>query len=100
MGTADPSVSKYIAEAQRVLAKSGLVYKMHGYGTGIEGEFSKVMKVIEQMHEAVHASGAPRIASDIRIGTRMDKLGSLDAKVASVEKILAQDPKTSSATQQ
>ncbi|GAA5841567.1 hypothetical protein JCM11251_001263 [Rhodosporidiobolus azoricus] len=87
----EASVSKYVAEMQRVLKKSGLKYEMHGYGTGIEGEFSAVTKVIEEMHEAVHAMGCPRIASDIRIGTRTDKQGSLAAKVASVEKLLAQD---------
>ncbi|GAA5978863.1 hypothetical protein JCM11641_003592 [Rhodosporidiobolus odoratus] len=95
LGTADPSVSKYVAEAQRVLEKSGLVYKMHGYGTGIEGEFSDVTKVIEEMHEAVHKLGVMRIASgafqfdNIRLGTRLDKPSTLDAKMASVEKLLA-----------
>lgn len=68
---------------------------MHGYGTGIEGEFSEVMKVIEQCHEVVHASGCPRIASDIRIGTRTDKAATLEAKVSSVEKLLASDAKKS-----
>lgn len=32
MGTAEASVSQWIAEAQRVVEKSGLSYKMHGYG--------------------------------------------------------------------
>ncbi|GAA6026996.1 hypothetical protein JCM8097_006026 [Rhodosporidiobolus ruineniae] len=93
----EASVSKYIAEAQRVLQKSGLKYEMHGYGTGIEGEFSKVTAVIEEMHKAVHAIGAPRIASDIRIGTRLDKQSSLVGKVKSVEALLAKD--SSSGTQ-
>ncbi|KAI5475400.1 NicO-domain-containing protein [Pseudohyphozyma bogoriensis] len=83
--------SKYIAECQRVLEKSGLVYKLHGYGTGLEGEYSEVMKAIEACHEAVHAMGCPRIATDIRIGTRVDKKGTLDNKVSSVEDILSKD---------
>ncbi|KWU46474.1 hypothetical protein RHOSPDRAFT_31930 [Rhodotorula sp. JG-1b] len=97
------SVSKYIAECQRVLEKSGLKYEaslvslaptvsegsqLHGYGTGLEGEYGEVMKVIEQCHEAIHAMGCPRIATDIRIGTRTDKKGSLAAKVSSVKNIL------------
>ncbi|GAA5868313.1 hypothetical protein JCM1840_005632 [Sporobolomyces johnsonii] len=95
MGT-EASVSKYIAETQRVLERTGLKYQLHGYGTGIEGEFSDVMKAIEKCHEALHKMGCPRLASghvnhpaDIRIGTRTDKQGSLDAKVASVQEILA-----------
>lgn len=85
------SVSKYIAECQRVLEKSGLKYELHGYGTGLEGEYGEVMKVIEQCHEAIHAMGCPRIATDIRIGTRTDKQGSLAAKVSSVKNILQDD---------
>ena len=46
------------------------------------------MKVIEQCHAAIHAMGCPRIATDIRIGTRVDKTGTLHNKVASVEKLL------------
>ncbi|POY74367.1 hypothetical protein BMF94_2561 [Rhodotorula taiwanensis] len=88
MGIQEVGVSKYIAECQRVLEKSGLKYELHGYGTGVEGEYSAVMKVIEECHEAVHAMGCPRIATDIRIGTRTDKKGSLAAKVSSVKDIL------------
>ncbi|GAA6051176.1 hypothetical protein JCM3770_002575 [Rhodotorula araucariae] len=87
----ETGVSKYIAEIQRVLAASGLKYELHGYGTGLEGEFSDVMKVIEQCHDALHKMGCPRIATDIRIGTRTDKQGSLAAKVASVKALLAND---------
>ncbi|KAK4058900.1 UPF0045 protein M15 [Microbotryomycetes sp. JL221] len=63
MGIGEPGVTKYIAECQRVLEKSGLKYQLHGYGTGVEGEYSEVMKVIEACHEAVHAMGAPRVAT-------------------------------------
>ncbi|GAA5989375.1 hypothetical protein JCM10908_001282 [Rhodotorula pacifica] len=85
------SVSKYIAECQRVLEKSGMKYELHGYGTGLEGEYSEVMKVIEQCHNAIHAMGCPRIATDIRIGTRVDKKGSLANKVSSVKTLLQDD---------
>ncbi|KAM0754024.1 hypothetical protein T439DRAFT_169785 [Meredithblackwellia eburnea MCA 4105] len=89
MGIGEVGVTKYIAECQRVLEKSGLEYKLHGYGTGLSGEFSEVMKAIEACHEAVHAMGCPRVATDIRIGTRTDKQGSLGAKVQSVMDNLA-----------
>jgi len=83
------SVGKYIAECQRVLAKTGLEYKMHGYGTGLEGPWDDVMNAIKACHKAVHEMGCPRVATDIRIGTRMDKPSSLSQKVESVEKRLA-----------
>ena len=55
----------------------------------MEGEFSEVMKVIEECHLSVHAMGCPRIATDIRIGTRTDKSGSLANKIQSVTDLLA-----------
>jgi uncharacterized protein (TIGR00106 family) len=69
-GIDSTSVAPYIAEVQRILAKSGLVYEMHGYGTGVEGEWDDVCRVIGLCHERVHAMGAVRISTDLRIGTR------------------------------
>ncbi|KAG9084424.1 hypothetical protein FS749_005241 [Ceratobasidium sp. UAMH 11750] len=97
MGTGDPSVGPQIAECQRVLEKSGLTYKLHGYGTNLEGPWSAVCKAIHDCHAAVHALGTPRVATDIRIGTRVDKklapgTGN-DGKVQRVLDILAADKK-------
>lgn len=39
------------------------MYQLHGYGTGLSGEFGEVMKAIEACHEAIHAMGCPRIAT-------------------------------------
>ena len=52
------------------------------------------MQAIHDCHAAVHAKGAPRIATDIRIGTRVDReiapgTGN-DGKVRRVEQILSQ----------
>lgn len=66
----DPSVAEYIAECARILEKSGLKYQMHGYGTNLEGPWSAVSQAIHDCHAAVHAKGAPRVTTDIRIGTR------------------------------
>ncbi|AAW44118.2 hypothetical protein CNBF1300 [Cryptococcus deneoformans B-3501A] len=94
MGLSVPSVGPQIAECQKVLEKSGLEYKLHGYGTNIEGPWDEVMKAIGDCHKAVHAMGTPRIATDIRIGTRTDKSitsGGNDGKVKRVEEILAKE---------
>lgn len=71
-----------------MLEKTGLKYQLGSYGTGVEGEFSEVCKAIELCHEAVHKMGCPRVATDIRIGTRLDKKGSMEDKVNSVKAIL------------
>ncbi|KAF7970231.1 hypothetical protein HWV62_24772 [Athelia sp. TMB] len=58
-----------------------------------EGKWSAVSQAIHDCHAAVHAKGAPRIATDIRIGTRIDReiadgTGN-EGKVKRVEDILA-----------
>lgn len=73
IGTGNTSVAEEIAECQRVLEQSGLKYTLHGYGTNLEGPWSKVSQAIHDCHAAVHAKGAQRIATDIRIGTRVDR---------------------------
>ena len=73
IGTSDPSVATYIAKCHQVLQKSGLEFKMHGYGTNLEGPWSAVCQTIQDCHQAVHDMGAARVATDIRIGTRTDR---------------------------
>lgn len=62
-----------------------------------EGPWSEVSKAIHDCHAAVHAMGAPRVATDIRIGTRVDReiapgTGN-EGKVKRVQDILAKDVK-------
>ena len=63
----------------------------------VEGPWTEVSKAIHDCHAAVHAKGAPRIATDIRIGTRVDRsiepgTGN-DSKLQRVQNILAKDAK-------
>lgn len=83
------SVSEYVAECQRVLAARGLRTELHAYGTNIEGEWDEVMSAIKECHEAVHRLGAPRITTTLKLGTRTDRVQSMDDKVQSVRDKLA-----------
>jgi len=47
--------------------------------------------VIGLTHQMLHERGVPRIQSDIRIGTRTDKVQSIEDKVKAVTDLLAQD---------
>lgn len=74
-----------------------LVCSTNGPSSDLEGPWLQVSQAIHDCHVAVHAKGAPRIATDIRIGTRTDRdiahgEGN-DGKVKRVEEILAKDPK-------
>lgn len=83
------SVSRHVAECQRVLQEAGLTHTMHAYGTNVEGEWDEVFAAIRRCHERVHAVGAPRISTSIRVGTRTDREQSMSDKLESVRDKLA-----------
>ncbi|KAK5136697.1 hypothetical protein LTR08_002350 [Meristemomyces frigidus] len=91
IGTPSASVSKEVAQVQRLLKASGVKYSMHSAGTTIEGSWDECTKLIGQCHSLLHAHGTVRIHTDIRIGTRTDKQQGFADKVAAVEKLLASD---------
>ena len=79
------SVSEYVAACERVLEEAGLTTQLHAYGTNIEGEWDAVFAAVKRCHETVHAMGAPRIATVIKLGTRVDRDQTMDDKVRSVQ---------------
>ncbi|MBD1400327.1 MTH1187 family thiamine-binding protein [Pelovirga terrestris] len=79
------SVSSYIARCQKILEDAGLTINLHAYGTNIEGDFDQVFAAIKRCHEDIHAAGAPRISTTIRLGTRIDREQSMQDKIRSVE---------------
>jgi uncharacterized protein (TIGR00106 family) len=72
-----------------VLQEAGLKNQLHAYGTNIEGEWDLVMAAVKRCHERIHAMGAPRITTTIKLGTRVDKEQTMADKVTSVETKLA-----------
>lgn len=78
------SVSEYVVACHEVLEGAGLKTKLHAYGTNIEGEWEQVMNAVKACHEKVHAMGAPRITTTIKMGTRTDRSQSMDDKINSV----------------
>ena len=78
------SVSEYVVACHQVLKEKGLKTQLHAYGTNVEGEWDEVMAAVKECHEKVHCLGAPRITTTIKMGTRVDRLQSMDEKVSSV----------------
>ena len=78
------SVSKYVAECQRVLEDAGLEHSLHAYGTNISGDWDAVFAAVKRCHERVHELGAPRITTSIKVGTRTDRNQSMQDKIDSV----------------
>lgn len=79
------SVSKYVAECEKIFKQAGLKINLHSYGTNIEGEWEEVFLAIKKCHEVVHEMGFPRISTNMRFGTRTDREQSLEDKIKSVE---------------
>lgn len=83
--TGKVSVRAEVARAHAILKETGLPVLLHGYGTNIEGEYRVIMEALERIHEELHAGGAPRISTTIRIGSRTDKSQSIRDKIEAVE---------------
>ncbi len=79
------SLSKYVAACERVLAETGLHYELHANGTNVEGEWDAVFAAIKLCHEALHQMGAPRLSTLIKVGTRTDRLQTMENMVMSVQ---------------
>jgi uncharacterized protein (TIGR00106 family) len=82
------SLSPYIAACQKVLQEAGVKSVLHSYGTNIEGEWDEVFAAVKSCHETVHAMGAPRITTTIKLGTRTDRNQTIEEKVRSVQEKL------------
>ena len=79
------SLSRYVAECERVLKEAGLKTVLHANGTNIEGDWDEVFAAVRRCHEVLHNMGVPRVTATLRVGTRTDKVQSLEDKVRSVE---------------
>ena len=82
------SVSPYVAACEKILTEAGLKTHLHAYGTNIEGEWDVVFAAVKRCHEVLHAMGAPRVSSSLKVGTRTDRMQTMDDKVRSVEEKL------------
>ena len=78
------SLSPYVAEVERLLQSRGLKAVLHANGTSVEGEWEAVMDCIRACHERLHDMGVPRIHTDIRLGTRVDRMQKMEDKISSV----------------
>ena len=82
------SVSKYIAECEKILNEAGLETHLHAYGTNVAGDWEDVFAAVRRCHEREHDLGAPRITTTIKVGTRTDRVQTMDEKIVSVQQKL------------
>jgi len=82
------SLSRYIAQCERVLKEAGLKTQVHAYGTNIEGEWDAVVAAVKGCHQVLHEAGVPRLSTVLKLGTRIDRDQSMEDKVRSVSEKL------------
>ena len=79
------SLRKEIAIAHKILQDTGLPLQLHGYGTNIEGDYDVIVEAIKKIHMTLHAQGLPRLHTNIKLGSRIDKKQSLADKIKAVQ---------------
>ena len=86
LGTKTPSVSKYIADALRVLGKEkNIIYELTAMGTIVETDsLDLLLTLAKKMHQAVLSGKINRVVTTIKIDDRKDKKISIEEKVSSV----------------
>ena len=82
--TGRTSVREEVALAHRILADTGLPVLLHGYGTNIEGDYDAIFAALKRVHEELHARGAVRISTTIRLGSRSDKEQTIQDKLRAI----------------
>ena len=85
LGTATPSVSRYVAGVERILAGTTLKHQLTAMGTIIEGEVDEILAVVRRMHEHPFTMGAQRVSTSLRIDDRRDKPVTMAGKLAAVK---------------
>jgi uncharacterized protein (TIGR00106 family) len=92
LGRAETSASRYIAEIQRRLAAQDRVrYALHAMGTSLEGDTADILALAGELHAVPFELGLPRVYTVLKLDERRDREQSLEDKVASVERLLAED---------
>jgi uncharacterized protein (TIGR00106 family) len=84
IGTGATGVGEFVAEAVRVIERSGLSYELNAMHTVVDGDLGALTRLIGDVHAALFAKGAKRLSTVVKIDDRRDAPSSIDAKVRSV----------------
>jgi uncharacterized protein (TIGR00106 family) len=88
IGTADTSLSAYVADCLRILEKEKVRYELSSMGTNIEGDLKTLFKIAFKMHQVPFRKGALRVLTTLKIDDRRDKKGTLSGKKRAVQEKL------------
>lgn len=81
------SLSPYIAKALRIVAESGVSYRLNPMGTVLEGEWDELMEIVKKCHQQMRMD-ADRVLTTIKIDDRAGQNGRIGRKIETVEQVL------------
>ncbi|HEY4715735.1 MAG TPA: MTH1187 family thiamine-binding protein [bacterium] len=88
VGTKDPGISNFVAEAVKTFKNSGVKFELTSMGTILEGEISQLLSIIHKAHESCFKTGAKRVLTNIKIDDRRDRAQTGEEKIRTVLKKL------------
>jgi len=88
LGTKTPSVSKYVAEAVKILKKQKKIkYELTSMGTIIEANsVGQLLSIANKMHRVVLRDKIKRVVTAIKIDDRKDKKLTAEGKINALRK--------------
>ena len=89
LATETPSLSKYVAEAIKILKEEKYVkYEFTAMGTIIEGRLPRLLSMVRKMHDSAFNTGAERVVTIIKIDDRRDQAATISSKIEAVNRKL------------
>ena len=85
LGTKTDSLSKNLVKAMKLVADSGLNYKIGPMGTVVEGDWWQVMNLINRCRKTILRE-APRVSIQIFLDDRPSAKDPIKSKVRSLER--------------
>lgn len=75
------SVREEVKRAHGILEQAGLNVELHANGTNVEGDMRAIFEAVVKIHETLHAEGTVRLATFVKVASRIDKEPSLAGKL-------------------
>ncbi len=86
LGTATPSLSKYVARVTEVIKASGFRYRTGAGFTDVElDSYQQLASLLERIEKTLTDMGVQRISITIKIDRRLDKELHIEEKIAKAE---------------
>ncbi|MGB9553164.1 MAG: MTH1187 family thiamine-binding protein [bacterium] len=85
LGTGSPSLSRYVAEVEKIIEESGIPYVLTPMSTCVQGSVDEILTLVKKVHACLFGQGVVRVVTTVKIDERLDKELTLMGKIQSVQ---------------